>query len=256
MPEEDQPTAETGPTPPGGAGRTEDEEERGGRKPVRNQVVVAVLLALLGFGAVTQVRVNETDDSYAGLRQQDLIDVLSALAVTRQRTEDEVTRLEDVRDRLRDDTGRRQAALEEAQDQLDDLGVLAGLVPATGPGIRVTITEVDGTVTLPSLLDTLQELRASGAEAIQVNGTVRVVAQSAFTEIEGGFQIDGEIVSGPYVIDVIGEPSTLAGAIDFQLGPADQLAEDGAETKVEELSSIDIEAVREPEPDEFAVPEE
>lgn len=232
------------------------EDEPTGRKPVRTQVVVAVLLALLGFGAVTQVRVNETDDTYSGLRQQDLIDVLSALAVTRQRAEEEVTRLEEVRDRLSDDTSRRQAALEEAQDQLDDLGVLAGLVPATGPGIRVTITEVDGTVSLASLLDTLQELRASGAEAIQVNGTVRVVAQSSFTEVEGGFAIDGELVSGPYVIDVIGDPSTLDSAMSFQLGPEDQLAEDGAETDVEKLTSIDINAVREPEQDEFAVPEE
>lgn len=228
----------------------------GDRTPVRNQVVVAVLLALLGFGAVTQVRVNETDDTYSGLRQQDLIDVLSALAVTRQRTEEEISRLEEVRDELSDDTSRRRAALAEAQDQLDDLAVLAGLVPATGPGIRITITEVDGTVSLPSLLDTVQELRASGAEAIQVNGSVRVVAQSSFTEVEGGFLIDGELVSGPYVVDVIGEPSTLSGAIDFPLGPKQQLEEDGAEVLVEELTSIDIEAVREPQQDEFAVPED
>lgn len=232
------------------------DEEPKDRKPVRTQVVVAVLLGLLGFAAVTQVRANETDDTYSGLRQQDLIDVLAALAVTRQRAEEEVNRLEDVRDRLSDDTSRRQAALEEAQDQLDDLGVLSGLVPATGPGIRITITEVDGTVSLASLLDTVQELRASGAEAIQVNGSVRVVGQSSFTEVEGGFSIDGEVVSGPYVIDVIGDPSTLDSAMDFQLGPRDQIEEDGAEVDVDELTSIDIEAVREPTQDEYAVPEE
>ncbi|NYJ01454.1 uncharacterized protein YlxW (UPF0749 family) [Nocardioides thalensis] len=232
-----------------------DEEPTGG-KPVRTQVVVAVLLGLLGFAAVTQVRANETDDSYSGLRQQDLIDVLAALAVTRQRAEEEVARLEEVREDLSDDTSRREAALEEAQDQLDDLGVLAGLVPATGPGIRLTITEVDGTLSLASLLDTVQELRASGAEAIQVNGTVRVVAQSSFTEVEGGFLIDGQLVSGPYVIDVIGDPTTLDGAIDFQLGPRDQIEEDGAQADVEKLTSIDINAVREPTQDEYAVPEE
>lgn len=232
------------------------DDEQNGRKPIRTQVVVAVLLGLVGFAAVTQVRANETDDTYSGLRQQDLIDVLAALAVTRQRAEEEVARLEEVREDLSDDTSRRQAALAEAQDQLDDLGVLAGLVPATGPGIRITITEVDGTVSLPSLLDTVQELRASGAEAIQVNGTVRVVAQSSFTEVEGGFLIDGQLVSGPYVIDVIGDPSTLAGVMDFQLGPGDQIREDGAEWDVEKLTSLDINAVREPTQDEYAVPEE
>ena len=39
--------------------------------PGRRQVVVAVLLALVGFAGVTQVRSNEVDDTYAGLRQQD-----------------------------------------------------------------------------------------------------------------------------------------------------------------------------------------
>lgn len=229
--------------------------ERGPRKPSRSQIVVAVLLALVGFSAVTQVRVNETDDSYSGLRQQDLIDVLSALAVTRQRTEEEIARLEAVRDDLQDDTSKRQAALAEAQDQVDDLSILAGLVPVTGPGIRITITEVSGTVELGSMLDTIQELRSVGAEAIQINGTVRVVAQTSFRSVDGGFEIDGQVVSAPYVIDAIGEPSTLDGAFDFALGPKAQLEDDGAETDVEELSSLDIEAVRELDDTQYAVPD-
>ena len=46
----------------------------------RGQVIVAVLLAILGFGAVTQVNSNDHDATYAGYRQQDLIDVLNGLA--------------------------------------------------------------------------------------------------------------------------------------------------------------------------------
>jgi uncharacterized protein YlxW (UPF0749 family) len=225
------------------------------RKPGRSQVVVGVLLALVGFAAVTQVRTNETDDTYSGLRQQDLIDLLSALAVTRQRTEAEIARLERVRDELRDDTSKRRAALEEAQDQVDNLSILAGQVPVTGPGVRITITEVDGTVELSSLLDTIQELRTAAAEAIQINGSVRVVAQTSFESVEGGFEIDGQLVQQPYVIDVIGEPSLLKEAMTFGFGPKQQLTEDGAETVVEELASLDIEAVREPEDTQYVVPD-
>lgn len=225
------------------------------RRPGRSQVVVAVLLAVVGFGAVTQVRVNETDDTYSGLRQQDLIDVLSALAATRQRSEDEIARLENVRDDLQSDTNKRRAALAEAQDQVDSLSILAGLAPVTGPGIRITITEQDGRVSLASLLDTIEELRTDGAEAIQVNGKVRVVAQTSFEESDAGFAIDGQVVEAPYVIDVIGEPSTLKGAIDFPLGPRQQLEADGASVSYEELDSLDIEAVREPEQLDYAAPE-
>jgi uncharacterized protein YlxW (UPF0749 family) len=225
------------------------------RRPSRSQLVVGVLLGVLGFAAVTQVRVNETDDTYAGLREQELIDIMSALAGTRQRAEDEIEELERTRDELLDDTSRREAALEQAQDDVDELSILAGLVPVTGPGIRITIVEETGRVTLSSLLDTIQELRTVGAEAMQLNGTVRIVAQTSFEETEGGFVVDGQLVEAPYVLDVIGEPSVLAPALEFLLGPKAQLLEDGATLEVDELSSIDIEAVREPEDPDFSAPD-
>ena len=68
------------------------------KRPARAQVVVAILLAAVGFSAVTQVRANEVDNTYAGYREQDLIDVLNGLAGTTQRAESEIARLEATRD--------------------------------------------------------------------------------------------------------------------------------------------------------------
>lgn len=225
-------------------------------RPSRSQLVVGVLLAVLGFAAVTQVRLTETDDTYSGLREQELIDILSALAGTRQRAEDQIEELEQVRDDLRDDTSAREAALEQAQEDVDELNILAGLVPVTGPGIRLTIVEETGRVSLSSLLDTVQELRTVGAEAMQLNGIVRIVAQTSFEETEGGFVVDGELVEAPYTLDVIGEPSVLASSLKFLLGPRAQLQEDGASLQVDELSSIDIEAVAEREDPDFSDPDD
>lgn len=225
-------------------------------RPSRKQIVAGLLLAVLGFAAVTQVRVAGEDESYAGLRQQDLIDLLDGLSGTRQRTEAEIARLEEVAAELRDETTSRRAALEQAQAQVDNLNILAGLVPVTGPGLRLTITEVDGRLTLASLLDTIQELRTVGAEAIAINGTVRVVAQTSFAESEGGFTVDGEQVEAPYVIDVIGEPGVLQGAVTFALGPKKQIEEDGATIETRELSAIDIEAVARRDEPRYAAPDQ
>ncbi len=220
----------------------------------RRQLVVAVLLALVGFAAVTQVRANEVDDNYSGLRQQDLIDVLTGLAGTSQRAEAEIERLTRAREELLSDTSRRQAALEQAQIEADSLSVLAGLVPVTGPGIRITITEETGTVQLASLLDTVQELRTVGAEAIQFNGQARIVAESSFEDGVGGIVVDGTLLEPPYVIDAIGGPSVLAGAIDFPLGPKRKLELDGARVETVVRTSIDIESVRSPDQPDFASP--
>lgn len=225
------------------------------RKPNRRQLVVALLLALVGFAGVTQVRSNDVDDTYAGLREQDLIDFLNGLAGTSQRAETELRRLERTRDDLLSDTNRREAALEQAQTEANTLSILAGLVPVTGPGIRITISEVTGEVKLDTIIDTIQELRTSDAEAIQFNGQVRVVAQTAFEDAEGGLLVGGEFVEPPYVIDVIGEPNTLDQALTFGLGPKLEAEEDGAEMEVDLLRSLDIESVVDPTRPDFAEPQ-
>lgn len=224
------------------------------RHPGRSQVVVATILAIVGFAAVVQVKATGEDSTYSGLREQDLIDVLTGLSGTTQRTQAEIDRLLDARAELRTASGRRQAAVDQAQQEVDSLNVLAGLVPVTGPGIRLTITEETGTVSIGSMLDTVQELRSVGAEALQINGEVRVVAQSAFEEGVGGIEIDGTLVEPPYVIDAIGLASTLAGAMTFPYGPRAQLRRDGADIEITELASLDVDAVRESVDPDFAQP--
>ncbi len=224
------------------------------RTPSRRQLVVAVLLAILGFGVVTQMRSVEVNDTYAGYTQQALIDVLNGLAGTTQRAETELARLEETRSRLLSDTSAEQAATEQARTEINTLEVLAGVVPVSGPGIRITITEVTGQVDIDSLLDTVQEMRTAFAEAMQINGQVRIVASTSFEDGVGGIYVDGTLLEPPYVIDVIGDPATLHGGMVFPEGPIEQLENDGAEVVVEELQSLDIEAVTTPERTEFAEP--
>jgi uncharacterized protein YlxW (UPF0749 family) len=220
--------------------------------PGPSQRIVAGLLALVGFAAVVQLRATHQDDTYAGYRESELIEVLNGLSGTTQRIQAEIARLQDSKSQLEDETSAEQAALQQTEGQVDTLSILAGLVPVTGPGIRITITEDTGPVDIDSMLDTIQELRAAGAEAMQINGTVRVVAQSSFEDGTGGILVDDTLVRSPYVLDVIGEPHTLAGSLTFPEGPMSQLEGDGATVRTEELQSIDITATHENERPRFA----
>lgn len=217
------------------------------RRPSRAQTIVGVLLAVLGFSAVVQVNNNEQDNSYAGLRQQDLIEILNALTGTAERARREVDRLERTRDQLLSESTSREAALTQTQDRVKTLNIIAGLVPVTGPGIRVRIEEGQGRVTLNSLLDLVQELRTADAEAMEFNDTHRLAAQSAFDTTTGGIELDGALLEPPYVIDVIGDPHALHSALTFGSGPIEQLEQfDGATVQVSELDSLDVESVRTP----------
>ena len=268
MPE---PSGPTGPDEPPGAtdstepaDSTEPTEPPSGRArllaamrtPTRGQAVVGVLLLVVGFASITQVRANEVDNTYSGYRQQDLIDVLSGLAATTQRAETEIARLESTRQNLQSRTESRQAAVAQAQERADTLAILAGQVPVTGPGVRITITPGDAPIDIDTMLDMVQELRAAFAEAIQINGTVRVVAQTAFEDSPSGIVVDGRTLQPPYVVDVIGDPDTLAGAMSFRAGPTESFEDDGASVQVQELGSIDITSVRPPSQPRYAEPDQ
>ena len=54
------------------------------------------------------------------------------------------------------------------------LGILAGTKPAEGPGISLRIDDPRSQVDAAQVLDTIEELRDAGAEAIQL-GNVRVM---------------------------------------------------------------------------------
>ncbi|HEX4688855.1 MAG TPA: DUF881 domain-containing protein [Nocardioides sp.] len=225
-------------------------------RPSRGQVIVGVLLAVLGFAAITQVRTNNTDNTYAGYREQDLVNALSALSDTSQRAQGELSQLETSRRRLEQNRAAQSAALEAAQKQAEELSILAGWVPATGPGIRLTVTEGPRPVDVNTVLDTIEELRSAGAEAMQVNGKVRLVAQSAVEPAQGGLKIDGQLVTSPYVIDAIGDPHTLSGALELVDGPIAQFKDDaGATVQLQQRDSLDITAVRQPSTPQYAQPQ-
>lgn len=224
--------------------------------PSRRQVVVAVLLFVLGAGAVTQLRLVGDDDPYAGMRQPELIQVLNGLNAASRRTEREIDDLERTRDSLRSRTERRQTALEQARSQLTALGILAGTLPATGPGIRITIEVHDGSLTTNQLLDGIQELRDAGAEAMEINDSVRVVAQTSFDDGIDGLEVDGTLLAPPYVIDVIGDPDTLATALGIPGGFKEDVTEGGGDFTVEKLDKVEVSVIRNPAEPRFARPVE
>ncbi|MFS3129160.1 DUF881 domain-containing protein [Nocardioides sp. Bht2] len=212
-------------------------------RPTRGHWIIGLVLAGVGFAAMVQVQSNERDDQYAGLRQGDLVRVFDGLSSSTQRAEREIERLRSTRDDLQSDTRQRQAALEQAQQDRKVYGILAGVLGAQGPGVRITISDDAGEVRASLLLDTIQELRAAGAEAIEFNDEIRFVAQSSVGETAQGITIDGALIEAPYVIDVIGDPATLADALVFPDGPAERVERVGGELDYVKSDTVVVESV-------------
>ncbi|MBW8799766.1 MAG: DUF881 domain-containing protein [Streptomyces sp.] len=210
----------------------------------RAQLIVAVLLFGLGFGLAVQVASNsDSDSALRGARQEDLVRILDELDDRTQRLEDEKTGLEKQREELQSSSDQAAEARRQTAEKERQLGILAGTVAAQGPGITMTVDDPKGTVQADMLLDAIQELRAAGAEAIQVDG-VRVVAGTYLTDSGKSVSVDGNKITQPYVFKVIGKPQDLEPALNIPGGVVQTLEKEQATVTVERSTKIVVDALR------------
>lgn len=214
------------------------------RHPRRSQLLIGLILAVLGFALVVQLRTTQQTSGFASARQEDLVRILDDLNARGERLRAEIDDLQRTRDKLTGGVGQDAAALQETRRRQEVLRILAGTVAATGPGVQVTVTDPEHTVTADVLLDTMQELRDAGAEAMQVNA-VRLTASSWFTDSGPGVVADGTPLRAPYVFLAIGDPHTLADAMAIPGGVVDSVAgRSGATADVLQRPRVVVDALR------------
>lgn len=218
----------------------------------RPQLIVALLLFVLGLGLAIQVRSNNDSSALRGARQEDLVRILDELDDRTQRLEGEKQRLEDQRTGLENSSDQAEEARKQTVEKERQLGILAGTVAAQGPGITLTIDDKKGSVEADMLLDAIQELRAAGAEAIQIND-VRVVANTYLSDTDsGGVRVDGRKVGKPYRFKVIGKPQDLEPALNIPGGVVQTLEKEQATVTVTRAEKIVVDALREAKRPDYA----
>jgi uncharacterized protein YlxW (UPF0749 family) len=234
-----------------------DVEERAAPRTGRTAAgwLVGLLLALLGFGIAVQVRSNTSTSGLPAARQEDLVRILDDISSREERLRRQIADLEAARTRLSTAGDRSSTALEEARTRSTALGILTGTIPAQGPGIELTITDPRRRFAAEDLLDAVEELRAAGAEAIQVGG-VRVGLETAFVGTDRGIAVDGTPLTAPYTLVAIGEPGTLATALDIPGGVTDTARRAGGDARVQQRDTVVIRAVRTPRAPRYSRPAE
>ncbi|MFZ3593175.1 DUF881 domain-containing protein [Streptomyces sp. BH104] len=219
----------------------------------RAQLIMAVLLFVLGLGLAIQVRSTSDNSALRGARQEDLVRILDELDDRTQRLEDEKQGLVDQRTELENSSDQANEARKQTAEKQKQLGILAGTTAAQGPGITMTVTDTKGAVEADMLLDAVQELRAAGAEAIQVND-VRVVANTYLTDGSGGkgISVDGHEISRPYRFKVIGKPQDLEPALNIPGGVVQTLEKEQATVAVSRSNKIVVDALRSAQRPDYA----
>jgi uncharacterized protein YlxW (UPF0749 family) len=226
-------------------------------RPDLGQVGVALLVGLLGFAAAVQVRADD-EDLLNRARRGDLFLILDGLTARSDQLREQIAALEADRRELLSGADSEQAALEQTAALAQQLAVLAGTVGATGPGITVTIMDPAGEVDPRTMYSSVQELRSAGAEAIALSGAddvqVRVVASTYFIDDGEGIEVDGVYLEPPYRFTAIGDPETLAEAMEFPQGVVDAITSDRGTASVVQHDELVIDVVHEAPPPQYASP--
>lgn len=230
---------------------------RGGRTRLVFGVLAGLLCLVLGIAIVTQVRQTKSGDSLDTARPADLLVLLDSLRQREATLNTEVSELQNTLNSLQASGNTDQAAIKSAQARLAALSILVGAVGATGPGVTITIEDPGPGVSPEALLDVVNELRAAGAEAIEINDahqSVRVGVDTWIVGTPGSLTTDTKNLSPPYSILAIGDPPTLAAAMNIPGGAEDSIKRVGARMSVQQADRVDVTTLRQPKPHQYAQP--
>lgn len=197
---------------------------------IRAQVTVGLVCLLLGVGLVIQFRSQRLAHQGVPASASDQAVYISQLSESNADLRRQVDELAGELERYGQGGPGGSADAAALEEDLRALRIANGEVAVAGPGVSVL---VDGDANLVELQDLVNELRNASAEAIAVNG-VRVVARSAIVPAENGrIAIDRQALSPPYTLEAIGDPDTLAGALERKGGLIALLEAGDADLKIE-----------------------
>lgn len=232
--------------PVDGSGRTDR-----ARSIAALQAAAVVLLALMGFLLVTQVRATRHLREQPEVRTRNLYALATMLRQEREARRQLEVQLEELQRRVREfeqAAASGRTALEALRRQVEEYRLALGLVPVEGPGVVVHVAEPQprpaqgsAAVQYQDLVAVANELWAAGAEAVAVNGQ-RVVATSGFSQVGGTILVNLRRLSPPFVVEAIGEPATLEGALNIRGGVVEGLRGLGLDIRVERRNRIRLPA--------------
>jgi uncharacterized protein YlxW (UPF0749 family) len=205
-------------------------------KSFKAQIYVSTVCIVLGlmlayqFKAVKQINISTNTREIEGLK-----DELKSAQKQKEEYESKIKELEKQLQGVEEDIANSSDNAKSLKDDLDRIRMFAGLTAVQGPGIIITVAPLTQEINnaLPAmpvdyvdLLIIINELNASGAEAITINDR-RVVNATQIRSVTGDFiSINGDRFSArePFTIKALGDPAGLETALNMTGGVTEGLA--------------------------------
>jgi len=139
-----------------------------------------------------------------------------------------------------------QSSVKNLVRETTRLKTVLGASPAEGPGITITITN-DSPIVYLDLIDIVNELWTSGAEAITVNGVRVTFGTSIYYGEDDSLYItlNAQRLNFPIIIQAVGDPQALESGLKLTGGVMDDLAVFKAYPQIRQVEHLLVPGVRE-----------
>lgn len=201
-------------------------------------VQVTVLSVVLGMLLAAALKTQQTIKIKSGITTTRFPGLVQALQQERHTNEvlrAEIASYQEKLKKYQEALGQGSARTQVLYQDLETAKFLAGLTPATGPGIEVILRDSrkrpppDAPEDLKQeyiihdrdIRTLINELLAAGAEAIAVNGQ-RIIATSAIRCSGPVTKINDVEMSSPFIVQAIGPPDTMESALKMPGGFVEQ----------------------------------
>lgn len=217
---------------------------------LKGKLLIAFVFMVLGFMLAVQYKMTEQQKSIRIARVEDLSERLKLIEAQNKQLQAENENL-------------RKNGPDNADDPfIRRLSLLAGLTAVEGPGVEVLLDDSKISsqpnenpniyiIHDEDLLRVLNELRAAGAEAISLNDQ-RIVAMSEVRCAGPTVSVNNVRSAPPYTIKAIGDPKTLASALQIRGGVVETFEFWGIEVKIKAWEQLRIDALKLPSTFQYA----
>lgn len=216
---------------------------------LRARLALTVVCFLLGVGLVAQLRARRGRTQPTTALTADQSALLGSLVVSNAELRAEVQKLESEIQTYRQ---AQERTVPQMMEDLERMRRINGSVSVVGGGVEVRL---NGAVDVYTLQDLVNEVRNTGAEAISLNG-FRLTIRTSLAGDSHGITVDGQPIEPPYVLQAIGDPTTMATALKRPGGQLQQTQANypGLEVSVKTMTRLVLPAVRERKPFVLAKP--
>ncbi len=226
-----------------------------------SKIAIMVVCLLVGILIAIQFR---TSQSYGvnlrGTRSDEMAFKINSLIQEKDALSQEIVSLREKLTKM----GNGDQITAELQSELKKANMTAGLTAVHGPGIIVTVNDVPHVLQQGEdpnyylvhdrdIADIVNEMRASGAEAISINNE-RVTAVSEIRCAGTTIMVNKNRITPPFEIKAIGNPKNLESGLSILGGKLWLLSSGGFPTKLEQKDNIEIPAYKGTLKFEFASP--